>query len=245
METVVRGIVEALDDIDLAILDLTEVTEIDVSAARLLTALGAWMTEGGRTLVLVAPEDGDLLDEVPTGAIEVFTVLDTATEWCEDRLLAASDAPSAPAGRVPLAGNRLTRGLDPAVVSRLEEVVTSRPFDVGEEIFAVGDDADSIFFLVEGEVTLEIEVTGGMRRLATLTPGHAFGEIALADVPLRPVTVRAETSGECLVLSVEEFDRLGGTDPALQTGLMRNLLASFWERIGRMTREVGSLFDGR
>ena len=33
--------------------------------------------------------------------------------------------------------------------------------------------------------------------------------------------------------------------PALQAALMRNLLASFYEVIGRMTREVGSLFDGR
>jgi hypothetical protein len=34
-------------------------------------------------------------------------------------------------------------------------------------------------------------------------------------------------------------------DAYLRRALMRNLLASFYEVIGRMTREVGSLFDGR
>ena len=62
---------------------------------------------------------------------------------------------------------------------------------------------------------------------------------------MRPASVHAETDGECLALTVADFNRLGAEDPALQAALMRNLLASFYEVIGRMTREVGSLFDGR
>lgn len=60
-------------------------------------------------------------------------------------------------------------------------------------------------------------------------------------MPARPVDVRGESDGECLVLTIEGFDRLGESDPALQAALMRNLLVSFYETIGRMTREIGSL----
>ena len=94
-------------------------------------------------------------------------------------------------------------------------------------------------------MTVEIEIDAHRRRLATLTPGLAFGEVALAEVPSRPVSVRGERAGECLVLSLEAFDQLSETDLALQTALMRNMLASFYDTIGRTAREAGSLFGRR
>jgi glutaminase len=244
-ESVIRTLVEQRAEIDFAIVDLAEVTEIDVAAARLLAALGAWMAESGKLLVLVAPAHGDLLGHLPANGSQVFADLDAATEWCEEQLLAAHGAPAAGAVRVPLADHRLTRGLDVAMLDRLEAILRPRSFSAGETIFAAGDPADAIFLLVEGEVTIEIEFEAGKRRLATLTPGLAFGEVALADFPVRPAGVHSETAGECLALTVADFNRLGEEDPALQAALMRNLLGSFYEVIGRMTREVGSLFDGR
>jgi len=244
-ESVIRSLVQQCAEIDLAIVDLAEVTEIDVASARLLAALGAWMAESEKVLVLVAPAHGDLLGVLPESA-RVFPDLDSATEWCEEQLLAGHGAPAAAAARVSLADHRLTRGLDAAMLARLESVLRPRSFAAGETLFAAGDPADALFLLVEGEVTVEIAVEAGPRRLATLTPGHAFGEVALAAAfPVRPAGVHSATAGECLALRVEDFNRLGEEDPALQAALMRNLLASFYEVIGRMTREVGSLFDGR
>jgi glutaminase len=244
-ESVIRTLVEQCAEIDFAIVDLAEVTEIDVAAARLLAALGAWMAESGKLLVLVAPAHGDLLDHLPANGSRVFADLDAATEWCEEQLLAAHGTADVGAVRVPLADHRLTRGLDAAMLERLEAILRPRSFGAGETLFAAGDPADAIFLLVEGEVTIEIEFEAGKRRLATLTPGLAFGEVALADFPVRPAGVHSETDGECLALTVADFNRLGEEDPALQAALMRNLLGSFYEVIGRMTREVGSLFDGR
>jgi glutaminase len=243
-ESVIRSLVQQCAEIDLAIVDLAEVTEIDVAAARLLAALGAWMGESGKVLALVAPADGDLLRDLPAGA-RVFADLDAATEWCEERLLAAHGPPPAAATRLPLAVHRLARGFDAAMLARLEAILRTHSFEAGETIFAAGDPADAVFLLVAGEVTVEIELETGKRRLATLTPGLAFGEVALADFPLRPVSVHSETAGECLVLAVEDFNRLGEGDPTLQAALLRNLLGSFYEVIGRMTRQAGSLFDGR
>ena len=193
----------------------------------------------------MAPAHGDLLGDLPAESSRVFADLDAATEWCEEQLLAAHGEPVAGTARVPLAGQRLTRGLDAEMLGRLEAILRPRLFGAGETIFAAGDPADAIFLLVEGEVTIELEFEAGKRRLATLTPGLAFGEVALADFPVRPASVHTESDGECLVLTVDAFNRLGERDPALQAVLMRNLLGSFYEVIGRMTREVGSLFDGR
>ncbi len=241
MESVIRDIVERVEEIEIAVIDLTEVTEMDLAAARLLAALGTWLEEEGTALAVVSPAHSDLLERIATEGFELFTDLDAATEWCEERLLAAHGGVVASAERVALVDHRLARGLDAAMFGRLEAVLTPRRFSAGETIFAAGDPAQEIFLLVAGEVTVAIDVRGERRRLATLSPGLSFGEIALAEVPARPVDVRGEGDGECLVLSVEDFDRLGASDPTLQTALMRNLLISFYETIGRMTREIGSL----
>ncbi len=241
MESVIRDIFERGEEIEIAVIDLTEVTEMDLAAGRLLAALGTSLAEGGTALAIVAPAGGDLLERIPTDGFELFADLDAATEWCEERLLSAHGGVPAATGRVALAEHRLARGLDAAKLERLGSVLTPRAFAAGETLFAAGDPAGEIFLLVAGEVTVSIELGGERRRLATLTPGLAFGEVALAEVPARPVDVRGESDGECLVLTVAEFDRLGETDPALQTALMRNLLVSFYETIGRLTREIGSL----
>jgi glutaminase len=245
MESVVRGIVERAAGIDIEVLDLTEVTELDLGAGRLLVGLAESMAAEGRALAIVVPADGDLLDGLATVRLEVFPDLDRATEWCEERLLAAAGSAPAPPPRIDLAEHRLARGLDASALDALQEALVPLRFEEGERIFAVGDPADAAYLLLEGEVTLELEIAGTVRRLSTLTPGFSFGEFAFADASARPVSVRAETAGECLVLRLDAFERIGEQTPALQAALLRNLLRGYYEIIGRTTREVGSLLGGR
>jgi glutaminase len=245
MESVVRGIVERTAEIEVEVLDLTEVTELDLGAGRLLVGLSESMAAEGSVLAIVVPPHGDLLDGLATERLEVFPDLDRATEWCEERLLAAHGQELAPPARIALVEHRLARGLDPAQLAALEEALVPRRFAEGERIFTVGDPADAAFLLLEGEITLELEIAGIRRRLSTLTPGFSFGEFAFVDSSARPVSVRAETAGECLVLSLDAFGRMGSAEPALQAALLRNLLAGYYEIIGRTTREVGSLLGGR
>ncbi|HEY0277129.1 MAG TPA: glutaminase A [Solirubrobacterales bacterium] len=245
MESVVRGVVERAAAVDIEVLDLTEVTEVDLGAGRLLVGLAQAMAAEGRALAIVVPPDADLLDGRGAERLEIFPDLDRATEWCEERLLAEHGPAHAPPPRIGLAEHRLARGLDPAQLAALEGAVVPLRFERGERIFAVGDPADAAFLLLEGEVTLELEIGDIRRRLSTLTPGFSFGEFAFADASARPVSVRAETAGECLVLSLDAFERIGAETPALQAALLRNLLAGYYEIIGRTTREVGSLLGGR
>jgi glutaminase len=55
MESVVRGIVERAERIDIEVLDLTEVTELDLGAGHLLVGLAASMAAEGRALAIVRP----------------------------------------------------------------------------------------------------------------------------------------------------------------------------------------------
>jgi glutaminase len=246
MEAVVRWIVEEVGEIEIAVVDLTEVTEMDLAAARMLAALAAWLAEEHTALAIVRPADSDLLARIPTDGLELFADLDAATEWCEERLLAEHGGAGAGVERVELAEHRLARGFSAEMLAGFEAALVSRPFSAGETIFAAGDPADEVYLLIAGEVTVEIELGDGkQRRLATLTPGLSFGEMALADAVARPVSVRGERAGECRVLTVAAFEQLAQSDPSLQSALMRNVLASFYETIGRTAREAGSMLGGR
>jgi glutaminase len=245
MEAVVRGIVERSEGVEIEVLDLTEVTELDRSGAGLMVGLADSLEAAGRTLAIVSPADASLLDGLPLERLRVFPDLDRASEWCEEQLIAAHGPEVGPAPVVELAEHRLTRGLAADQLAALAEVLVPRSFEAGERIFAAGDPADAAFLLLAGEVTLELEIDGKPRRLSTLTPGHSFGEFAFADASARPVTARAETDGECLILPVEAFERLGAEVPALQAALLRNLLFGYYDIIGRTTREAGSLLGGR
>ena len=100
MESVVRGVVEQPGEIEAVVIDLTEVTEIDLAASRLLAGLASWMEAEGRALVFVAPPHSHVLAELPEDGARVFPDRDAATEWCEERLLAAARPPSVGGGPV-------------------------------------------------------------------------------------------------------------------------------------------------
>jgi CRP-like cAMP-binding protein len=72
---------------------------------------------------------------------------------------------------------QLARGLEPLAVP------------AGDTVFEQGDLGDRYFVIESGEV----EVVGDGRRIATLGPGQAFGEIALLKREPRTATVRAIT----------------------------------------------------
>ena len=102
----------------------------------------------------------------------------------------------------------------------------------------VGDPADELFLLLAGEVSMRL--AGGMR-LATLTPGMAFGELAVLDRAARAVEAVAEVAVELAVLGAEHFRSLRDDDPRLQAALLTNLLAGAYRHIGRATAEIASL----
>jgi hypothetical protein len=49
-------------------------------------------------------------------------------------------------------------------LAALEEVLMPLRLEAWERIFAVGDAADAGYLLLEGEVTLELEIDGSRRR---------------------------------------------------------------------------------
>jgi CRP/FNR family cyclic AMP-dependent transcriptional regulator len=111
--------------------------------------------------------------------------------------------------------------LDDRSVERLAGEFIERTFEPGQEIAHEGEGGLNFFVVAEGEAT--VSVHGG--EVGTLTPGQAFGEIALVDKSARTATVTAKTEMRCYALPVWSFRPFAQEHPDVSWALLEQLAA--------------------
>jgi glutaminase len=115
-------------------------------------------------------------------------------------------------------------------------------FAAGEVILRKGDPAEAVYLLTSGQVSVTVHLPNGLvTRLSTISPGMAFGELAVIDRSGRTADVQADTAVECWALSATELDHLGECAPTIKVRLLENLLRSVYRMVGRLNHEVATL----
>lgn len=109
---------------------------------------------------------------------------------------------------------------DLALVARRAEDVRVDP---GKVLVAEGEAGHEFFVIVNGSA----RVSRRGKKVASLGPGQAFGELALLDKAPRNATVVAETPMELVVLGQREFAGIIDEVP----GFARKLLAGMARRL--------------
>ncbi len=246
VEAVSRRIVEESPGVDVAVIDLARVTQIGDAAAEILLALVQSLARAGKLLAFASAErqvrairywrerlsrDGGL-------HLYVFPELDRALEFCENRLLGRNEIGVA-GPTLRLSDHPTLQGLEPRQFLELESRLERRSFAAGELIVRRGDEADRIYLIVGGEVSVTAELSNGqLKRLSTLSAGMTFGELAMVNRSPRSADVRADTPTECYALGVAEFDQLGEKHPEIKMKLLENLLRTLSRTASRLTGEV-------
>ena len=108
--------------------------------------------------------------------------------------------------RVPLFAN-----LDAAAIAEIMELLDSRTARAGEVLTRRGNRADAMFFIVAGEVEVELPEEENVR----LSDGDFFGEIALLTSGVHQATVRTIAETQVLVLQSHDLERLMGRMPEI------------------------------
>ena len=121
--------------------------------------------------------------------------------------------------RVPL-----FEGLSASEIGDIMKLLMARRVGPGEVIVRRGERAESMFFVVKGEVEIVID-----RRKVRFGPGHFFGEVALLQRARRSATSIAVTRCDLLVLQARDLHMLMERD----------------ERIGAHIRTVAEARLGR
>jgi glutaminase len=156
-----------------------------------------------------------------------FYLLDTAIEWAEDQVVYRHGGSIDFHDTTELSEQPLLSGLTGEEFSALASLGTVRNYRSGEKIIAAGDPATSLFFLKSGAV--HVTLPDGVR-LATLTAGTAFGEMALLE-PHRSADVLADASASAVEISIVDFESFRHQHPRASERIMRNLAQLLADRL--------------
>jgi glutaminase len=219
-ERVERWIADAFEDAEVVVLDLRRVTRADAAVMAQLRRLSEEVEHDGHSLILAETE----------GAPSVDAVLET----CEERILSRFGH-WPPAARAHLADQELLAGLEPVELDLVAASCRLATVAEGDTLFKRGDPTDSVFFIATGalSVLLPLDDTAGARsrRLALLGPGLAVGEMALARDEARSADVVAAQDSEVAELSINAFDVLAASHPAIAARVHVNLARVLADRL--------------
>lgn len=93
----------------------------------------------------------------------------------------------------------------------------------GDTIFKEGDQGDSMYVIVDGQVQIVRRGANGPVILATLQPGAFFGEMAIVDQTARTATAVAVTDATLLVVNASELELLLKQRPDVGAKMIRTL----------------------
>ncbi|HTO70801.1 MAG TPA: cyclic nucleotide-binding domain-containing protein [Myxococcota bacterium] len=105
----------------------------------------------------------------------------------------------------------------------LESCLEARELDAGSTLFRAGEEADALYLVVEGAVTVRADGQG----IAELGAGEVLGALCLVSVGRRECDVVGATATKLLSLTREGYVRLRDDLPALALRLQEAILRSF------------------
>jgi glutaminase len=166
---------------------------------------------------------------------------DVAVEWCENRLLASESDAQQTVTR--LADFPLFAGTADSITAELHRHMRSADYAAGATIVAAGQHHDDrVFFIREGEVSVVLQLSDGShQRIATLSRGMSFGEMAMLGHAARSATVYADTAVRCWTLSAEVLDELSVRRPEIKIAILKNLSLDLAQKLRQANQLIGVL----
>jgi glutaminase len=215
------------------IFDLRRVAAITRAGARLLAEEFRELASYHVTVILSgirrASAEWSLVAEGCGGLSNVrnFYLLDTAIEWAEDQVVYRHGGAIDFHETTELSEQPLLAGLASEELAQLAALAVVRTYQPGEKIIRTGEPAASLFFLRSGVV--HVTLPDGIR-LATLTAGMAFGEMALLESH-RSADVAADMAASAWEIALSDVEAFRTQHPKSGERIMRNLAQLLADRL--------------
>jgi glutaminase len=119
----------------------------------------------------------------------------------------------------------------------LREMADLRTFEAGARILKAGEASPSIFFILDGRVT--VRMPSGMR-LASLSAGMEFGEQAMLG-QARTADIWADGAVTCVELTLDDFDEFRKRYPDQAHRIMTNLAEVLSKRLKLANARIDAL----
>ena len=228
------------------IFDLRRVTSMTPAGTRLLAEALRELAAFRVTVIFSGIRRSSVEWKIITGRtgdvsnVRNYYLLDTAIEWAEDQIVYRHGGAIDFHDTTELAEQPLLAGLATEELAELNALAKVRTYQQGERILSTGEPATSLFFLRSGVV--HVTLPDGIR-LATLTAGMAFGEMALLETH-RSADVFADMSATAYDITLADFERFRERHPKAGERIMRNLAQLLADRLIVANARVNLLTEG-
>jgi sulfate permease, SulP family len=236
-------IVALLDEADIVTLDVHGITDIDISGAQVLHEIVSNARRRQKWLIFcnVPPDLARTMNEFARGdgrfGARVMNDLDSAVEWMEEEALRRHAEHLPLVGELALSALDFTQGLDEEELALLQSRLVARTFQPGETLCIEGEEADRLWLLTKGSVSVRMALPGGDAvRVASLAMGTVVGEMALLGTGRRSASVMADDDVQCWELADKEFRALLDEHPRIASKVLANIAREMARRV-RLTSE--------
>jgi len=153
--------------------------------------------------------------------------------------------------QLALANVHIFNKLSWSEIRRVEQTVHVRSFAPGENVFKQGDPGSGMYIIIRGAVGIHLDIPGEEpQKLAELSEGDFFGEIALLDESPRSAGAIAIENSKIIGFYRPDLMNLLHTRPALGAKILLALsealatrLRSADEKLAKATRQLKTYLD--
>jgi len=244
-------ILDLLAGSDAVLLDFKGISDIDVSGAQVLRSIiQKTRSQRKRVLFCNVPEPlagvvGMIVGTSGASDPQIFADRDSALEFVEEDALRGGETKRGYLAVLPLEQHGFLEGIDGSEMAIVAGYLARREFVSGEVICREGDDADRMWLLVKGSVSVRLRVNnqpGGIR-IASLARGTVVGELALIEHSKRSATVVADEAVTCYELQRDAYERIFREHPQIANKLLANLARELARRVRRTSDELREATD--
>jgi SulP family sulfate permease len=172
----------------------------------------------------------------------IFSELDEAVEWVEDRIIAEAMMHKEEEKLLELHEIELLKGRKPETLVELETFLTKISYKAGELIFEAGDTGDGLFLIRRGEVRILLPLDKiHSHHISTFGRGAFFGEMSFLDGKPRSARAVAHTDTELYGLSRASFEKLSDEHKKVAINLLDGLARVLAGRLRYANTEIHAL----
>ena len=233
------------------VLDMRRVISVDFTAAHMLQLIEDMVAERNGMLIF-----SHMPGQAPTGQdmeryfdlmglvrkeqhSRIFSHLDEALEWIENRILAEADLERKQERPLDMHEFDVLRQRKQETIDALESSMEVRSFAAGQKVFARGDAGNELYIIRKGSIRILMPLDGkSFHHLATFGRGDVVGELSFIDRSPRSADAVAYTDTELFVLTRRRFDELSFEHHMLAMDLLEWIATVMSSRLRRTDGEL-------
>ncbi|MER8955804.1 SulP family inorganic anion transporter [Mesorhizobium sp. M0833] len=222
------------------ILDFRAVSDVDASGALTLQQISARCARRGQRLFFSDLRDAEALEEFTSQSDKpnIYPDLEAALERFEEEIVERTDSSARSVIEVPLGRTDFGMTMAPEDLKVLMSYLDRVEFPRGTVLCRAGDQADRLWMLTRGCISVWVDAPGGRRRLASIGAGCTVGEMGFLTERPRSTDVIADEDVVAYELTSSAANKISKAKPHIAQAVLRSIARQLSDRLRNATEDL-------